>query len=102
MRDYLDELMEERAATDPAYATAKARYDVIKRLVELRKELGLTQQQVADRMGTQRSRIGEIEADNHAVSFDRVAAYAEALGAKLELVLPGRSRVHLVREKSPS
>jgi DNA-binding XRE family transcriptional regulator len=52
------------------------------RLAELRKSLGLTQQQVAERMGVTKGRVSQIEQGK--VSGQEVLArYASALGGRL-------------------
>ncbi|WP_037917046.1 helix-turn-helix domain-containing protein [Actinacidiphila yeochonensis] len=53
-----------------------------RRLAELRRARGLTQQQVADRMGVSKGRVSQIER-GHASSQDVLARYAVALGGRL-------------------
>ncbi len=52
-----------------------------------RKQMGLTQQQVADRMGVARPRVAEIERRPDGIAFARILDYARALGASFQLVL---------------
>lgn len=52
------------------------------RLAELRKARGLTQQQVADRMGVTKGRVSQIE-QGQISGQDVLARYAKALGGKL-------------------
>ena len=52
------------------------------RLAEVRKARGLTQQQVADRMGVTKGRISQIE-QGKISGQDVLARFAEALGGKL-------------------
>ncbi|MGV3616129.1 MAG: helix-turn-helix domain-containing protein [Fimbriimonas sp.] len=87
-KDWLDELSDERAAVDPEYAAMALRADLVLRLLPLRKSLGLTQEDVAGRMGVPRPRVADIESRPHKVSLDRIAAYAVALGARVDVVLP--------------
>jgi predicted XRE-type DNA-binding protein len=87
-RDWLDEISDERAAVDPDYAAANLRADLVLRLLPVRKALGLTQEDVAKRMGVPRPRVADIESRPHKVSLDRIAAYAVALGARVDVVLP--------------
>jgi transcriptional regulator with XRE-family HTH domain len=77
---------------DPASATANLRADLMLRLLPLRKQLGLTQDEVAIRMGISRPQVAAMETRPHKVSLDRIAAYAFTLGARLELVLPKRGK----------
>lgn len=52
------------------------------RLAELRKQRGLTQQQVADRMGVARGRVSQIERGKVS-GQDVLASFAVALGGRL-------------------
>lgn len=75
---------EERIAalTDQMLAQSRAR-----RLVEARKQEGLTQEQVAAAMGVGQSRVSRIEkGDVSAAEVDTLARYVEALGGTLRLV----------------
>lgn len=87
-RDMIDELSERRAAGDPAYAALHRRMEMVWRLLPVRKALGLTQEQVAERMGVSRAQVAALETRPHKASLDAIARYADALGARIELVLP--------------
>jgi len=52
------------------------------RLAEVRRARGLTQQQVADRMGVTKGRISQIE-QGHISGQDIIARFAAALGGRL-------------------
>jgi ribosome-binding protein aMBF1 (putative translation factor) len=74
----------------------KAEYDrlgpvfaLVGELIEARQEAGLTQAEVAHRMGTSQSVIARLESARHMPTFDMAARYAAALGRRLD--------VHLVR-----
>ena len=56
------------------------------RIAELRKGLGLTQQDVADRTGLQRNHLSRIEQGRYSVGFDTLQAIAEALGGNIDIV----------------
>ncbi|MFD7237147.1 helix-turn-helix domain-containing protein [Streptomyces syringium] len=57
------------------------------RLAEMRKELGLTQSEVAARMHVRQERVSAIERGNaNATEVGTVAAYIAALGGSLEIV----------------
>jgi DNA-binding XRE family transcriptional regulator len=51
------------------------------RLAEIRRTRGMTQQQVADKMGVTKGRISQIEQGK--ISGDVLARYADALGGRL-------------------
>lgn len=57
-----------------------------KRIAELRKECGMTQQVLAEAVGLQRPHISRIEAGRYSVGLDTLAAIAVALGKKIEFV----------------
>jgi DNA-binding XRE family transcriptional regulator len=52
------------------------------RLAEVRKQRGLTQQEVADRMGVTKGRVSQIER-GHVSGQDVLARFAAALGGRL-------------------
>ncbi len=57
------------------------------RLAEMRRRLGITQADVATRMGVTQGRISAIEhAKPGATELRTIAAYVEALGGRLEIV----------------
>ena len=55
-------------------------------LAELRKQRGMTQQQVADIAQMQRNHISRIEAGRYSVGFDTLQTIAESLDADIRLV----------------
>ena len=58
------------------------------RICSLRKLKGMTQEQLADRAGLQRTHVGRIEAGKYAVTLETVQAIAEALGMTVDLIDP--------------
>jgi len=90
--DWIDEICAERAAIDPEFAAANLRADLVLRLLPLRKQQGLTQEQVASLMGIARAQVAAMETRPHKTSLDRIAAYARVLGARIELVIPNQSK----------
>lgn len=58
------------------------------RISSLRIQAGLTQQQLADRSGLQRTHIGRIEAGKYDVTLPTLQSIAEALGMTFDLVDP--------------
>lgn len=57
-----------------------------KRIATLRKIAGLSQEQLADRAGLQRTHISRIEAGRYAVTLETIQAIAEALGMTVDIV----------------
>ena len=69
----------------PGFAQmAEGRRSVSGQLVTLRKELGLSQVEVAARMGTSQSAVARFEAGDLDVRLSTVERYTSALGARLE------------------
>ena len=56
------------------------------RIMALRKLAGLTQEQLSERAGLQRSHISKIEAGKYAVTFETIQAIAEALGMTVDVI----------------
>ncbi len=72
----------------------KAEYDrlgpilaVVGEMVEARRAAGLTQAELASRMGTSPSVIARLENARHMPTFDMVARYAAAIGRRLDIHL---------------
>ena len=63
---------------------AERRRTVTGQLVSLRRELGLSQTEVAARMGTSQSAVARFEAGDLDVRLSTVERYSTALGARLE------------------
>lgn len=58
------------------------------RIAALRKQQGLTQEELAIRAGLQRTHVGRIEAGRYAVTLETVQAIAQALGMTVDIVDP--------------
>jgi len=75
-----------RARRSPDFRAAQDRlapYERIARFViQRRAELGLTQEQLAERMGTSHSAISRIESGQHQTSVATLQRLAEALGVR--------------------
>ena len=56
------------------------------RIAALRKLAGLSQEQLAERAGLQRTHISRIEAGKYAVTLETVQAIAEALGMTVDII----------------
>ena len=58
------------------------------RIMALRKLAGLTQEQLSERAGLQRSHVSRIEAGKYAVTLETIQAIAEALGMTVDIIDP--------------
>lgn len=56
------------------------------RIANLRKQRGMTQQQLSDVVGVSREHIARIEAGKYSVGLDILVKVAKALGMELEFV----------------
>jgi len=72
----------------------KAEYDrlgpifaLVGELIEARQEAGLTQAEIAHRMGTTQSVIARLESARHMPTFDMAARYGAAIGRRLDVHL---------------
>jgi DNA-binding XRE family transcriptional regulator len=90
--NWLHELAEERSAVDPRFAELNRRAEMVIDLILARRALGLTQEDVAERMGVNRVQVAIIESKPTRVSLDKIAAYAEALGGRIILSLPKKPK----------
>ncbi len=70
------------ARVKSAYDTMTPEFELAKTLIAARVKAGLTQQEVAERMGTTQSVIARLEAGNSLPSMKSLYRYAEATGTK--------------------
>ena len=59
------------------------------RIMALRSLHNITQQQLADKAGLQRTHITRIEAGKYAVALETIQAIAEAFGMTVDIIDPG-------------
>ena len=82
-RDFLDEIIEEATAESaefpPRLRAAEARRAFVRKLAEERRRQGLSQADVAERMGTSQPAIARLEASEDARE-STIDLYAAALG----------------------
>ena len=81
-----------RRGFEKAYDALAVEYQVVSELLAARGRAGLTQDAVAQRMGTTKSAISRLEsAGKHTPSVGTLQRYAQAVGCefKIELVLRG-------------
>ena len=84
--------------TDP---DVKAEYDrlgpifaVVGEMIEARQAAGLTQTEIATRMGTSQSVVARLENARHMPTFEMIARYAAAIGRRLDIHLVPSSGEH--------
>ena len=71
-----------------AYEALDKEYQVVHQLLKARTRAGLTQDAVAERMGTTKSAISRLEgAGKHTPSLSTLRRYAQAVGCELQVKL---------------
>lgn len=77
-----------------AYENLKEEYRLAREMLAARFESGLTQEAVAELMGTTKSAVSRLEAaGKHAPSLTTLKKYAQAVGCHLEIKLVPDSRL---------
>ena len=71
-----------------AYAESAKEYELVRELLAARAKAGLTQEQVAESMGTTKSAVSRLEAvGKHSPSVSTLSKYATAVGCEVEIRL---------------
>jgi ribosome-binding protein aMBF1 (putative translation factor) len=90
--------LRQKLLTDPE---VKAEYDrlgpifaVVGEMIEARQAAGLTQTEIASRMGTSQSVVARLENARHMPTFEMIARYAAAIGRRLDIHLVPSSGEH--------
>lgn len=101
VRSYVVRRKNTDAQFDDGFDAGYADFRIGATLRQAREAAGMTQDEVARRLGTKKSAISRME--NHAddVRLSTLRNYAEAVGASLEISL-AQARQHLVREERAS
>jgi transcriptional regulator with XRE-family HTH domain len=80
-----------RAEVKAAYEALGPEFELLHQMVKARQEAGLTQAQVAERMGTKPPAVARLEASlssgKHSPSLATLRKYAEAVACRLEIYL---------------
>lgn len=77
-----------RKGFDKAYAALEPEYQVVDQLLKARTRAGLTQDAVAERMGTTKSAVSRLEGSGkHSPSLGTLRRYAKAVGCELQVKL---------------
>ena len=78
----------ERKCFTQAYEALGLEYEVVNQLLKARTRAGLTQDAVAERMGTTKSAVSRLEsAGKHVPSLSSLKRYASAVGCDLQVRL---------------
>jgi ribosome-binding protein aMBF1 (putative translation factor) len=104
-KDDLDQLIDELAVADPELRdrvdAALERRVLARQLADRRRQAGLTQTQLADRMGTSQGQIARFESGAD-IRLSTVERYATALGMKVGWSLENVSKTRPTNARSAS
>lgn len=79
----------EDASVRSAYEALAPEFELLRSMLEARQRAGMTQADVAAKMGTQPSAVTRLEgaliSGRHSPSLDTLRRYAEAVGSRLEV-----------------
>ena len=76
-------MLQSRKRTE--YEKLRPRYDVISQIIEVRKQQNITQEELARRVGTQKSNISRLESGKYNPSLDFLIKVADSLGKKVKI-----------------
>ena len=71
------------------------------RIAQLRKLAGMSQEQLSERAGLQRTHVSRIEAGKYAVTLETIQAIAEALGMTVDIIDPGLEGLAPLKRLTP-
>jgi ribosome-binding protein aMBF1 (putative translation factor) len=87
-KDFLEEMIDVWTEKDPSFRAifeaAWQERELLRALARRREELGLSQTEVAARMGTSQSTLARLEQGNAKPTLATVARLAKAMGKKIE------------------
>ena len=69
------------------YEKLKPRYELIAQIIDARSRLDITQEELAQRVGTQKSNISRFESGSYNPSLDFITKIAKSLGKEIHISL---------------
>lgn len=85
----VQEVIDEKIKTDDkfaaAYSEVEKEYKLIREIVKARKEQGLTQQELAERVGVKQQVISRFEREKHIPTLDNFLKILDGVGLELKL-----------------
>ncbi len=84
-RDLHEKAMREDAEYRREYEALEEEFSFIAAMLDARQKAGLTQAQVAERMGVKQPVVAKIEGGRSNVSIDTLKRYARATGCKIKV-----------------
>ena len=65
----------------------KPRYELIAQIIDVRNQLNMTQEELAQRVGTQKSNISRLESGNYNPTLDFITKVAQGLGKEIHITI---------------
>jgi DNA-binding XRE family transcriptional regulator len=99
---FLERALERKGFRD-AYDDLEGEYRLVRELLAARLQAGLTQEEVAARMGTTKSAVSRLEAvGKHSPSVATLEKYAKAVGCQVEIrLVPIAGKKGRTRSQAP-
>jgi len=85
--DEVRELLMKDSEFKAEYDKLKPRYEIISQIIEERAKQSITQEELALRVGTQRSNISRLESGSYNPSLDFITKVAHSLGKEVHIIL---------------
>lgn len=85
--DEIKEMLMKDADFKDEYERLKPRYDIISQIIEERSRQSITQEELALRVGTQKSNISRFESGAYNPSLDFLIKLAHSLGKEMQITL---------------
>lgn len=86
LAEYTKELFED-PEVKAEYEKLKPEYALIHQLIKRRQKQGMTQSDVAKKLGTKQASVSRMESGGYGTSLERYSRYADAVGSKLKITL---------------
>lgn len=84
LQNYLNERLQNPAFKEH-WEDSRLEFEVARQLILLRKQAGLTQEELANRLHTQQSEISRIENGDQNISLEKLRNMVKAMGGNLEI-----------------
>ncbi len=69
------------------YDKLKPEYELLRKLIQKRLKKGMTQSDVAKKIGTKQEAVSRLESGRSSSTLNRYSQYADAVGSKIEISL---------------
>jgi len=86
MNEVLDELSKNDPGFREDYENSRMEFDILGQLIKLRKQKGLSQKELAKKIGKKQQVISRIEHKEHSPSLETLCGLARALDVEIKLV----------------